>query len=64
MNKFRKDTTIGISKSVKAELRDHLPKKINAVGWVEEAIKEKILRERLQENPVLERGNYSDDQYG
>ncbi len=64
MNKFRKDTTISVSKSVKTNLKGYLPKKINLTGWVEEAITEKMLREQLQENPILERGIKEDDQCG
>lgn len=55
MNKFRKDTTVNISKPIKKELRDFLPAKTKLNGWIEEAIIEKMQREITFENPVMER---------
>ncbi len=54
-NKFRKDTTINVSKTAKAAIVDHLPKKVKIGPWTEEAIYEKIERETTLEAPTLER---------
>lgn len=54
-NKFRKDTTINVSKAAKSAIVAHLPKKIKIGPWTEEAIFEKIERETTLETPTLER---------
>jgi len=52
---------VRVSNEVHAELVKHLPPKIKIGPWVDEAIKEKIEREKTQENVILERQNKKDD---
>lgn len=52
---------VRVSNEIHAELVKHLPPKIKIGPWVDEAIKEKIEREKTQENVILERQNKKDD---
>ena len=58
--KYRKDTAINVSKTAKAAILAHIPKKIKISPWTEEAIYEKIEREKTMGNPVLERQKWGD----
>ena len=48
---------VRVSKDVHAALVTHLPPKIKIGQWVDEAIREKIEREKTKENVILERQN-------
>lgn len=48
---------VRISNEVHEKLVKHLPVKIKIGSWVDEAILEKIEREKTKENVVLERQN-------
>ncbi len=54
-NKFRKDTSVNVNRVTMKALKEHLSEKVTVVGWVNEAIHEKIYREQVKENPVTER---------
>lgn len=63
MNKYRKDTTVNISKTAKAELVAYLDDEIKIGPWVEKAIKQRMELERTGNgNVVLERQGNSKEE--
>ena len=52
--KARKYTTVNISKDAKKILDKNLPRGMSRNIWLEDAITEKIERDRTQGNPIME----------